>query len=331
MNTLRAILFSRDRAMQLDATLSSFFLHCTDADRVDLFVLYHATDARHAKQYALLAEAYTGVQFVPQVDFRQDLLRLTAPGTSQGLPAPVSRDYGELIGFGPDTRTLIGRIWKRTARRFQFQAIRYLQRKALDDKYVLFLVDDNIFIRDFRVGQILTALTESPRWLGFSLRLGTNTTFCYPFNRTQRLPDFTGLGDDLLQFDWSISELDFGYPLEVSSSVYRLSDIRPLILVLRFQHPNDLEEQMATSVGLFRSQHPLLGCFRTSVTFCNPVNKAQSHFPNRAGEDYAYAIEELADRFEAGERIDVLQYSGFVPVGCHHETELIFKPAGRSK
>jgi len=45
------LVFSRDRAMQLDATLRSFFLHCEDPERADVMVLYRATTPTHAEQY----------------------------------------------------------------------------------------------------------------------------------------------------------------------------------------------------------------------------------------------------------------------------------------
>ena len=321
MYAIQAILFSRNRAMQLDAVLRSFYLHCTDADTIDFRVLYLATDDRHKKQYALLAAGYPNVKFFPQEEFRQDLLKMTFQSGSH-------RNPWKFVSPGPDPHSLFGKMWKWMVRSIQVRLIQILLRKNLADKYVLFLVDDNLFVRDFFMQEVLATLFETPGLIGFSLRLGTNTTFCYPFSQAQRLPDFISLGNDLLQFYWPSSEFDFGYPLELSSSIYRLSDIWPLLAALRYNNPNDLEEQMAANVNILKNRHPLLGCFKKSVTFCNPVNKAQSHFPNRAGEDHAYTIEELADRFEAGERINTIAFTDFVPNGCHQETELIFERIG---
>ena len=50
---------------------------------------------------------------------------------------------------------------------------------ALDkSNYVIFLVDDTIFTREFRISDITAALDRETDAIGFSLRLGTNTTYC---------------------------------------------------------------------------------------------------------------------------------------------------------
>jgi hypothetical protein len=66
-------------------------------------------------------------------------------------------------------------------------------------------------------------------------------------------------------------------------------------------------------------------CFEQSVTFCNPVNIVQTLYPNRVGEHIYYSVEELLERFERGERIDIQAYNGFVPNACHQEVSLHFK------
>ncbi|HEY0733511.1 MAG TPA: DUF6065 family protein [Herpetosiphonaceae bacterium] len=144
---LLGIVFSRDRAMQLDATLRSFFLHCQDADEIALFVIYKATDRRHAEQYTQLAQMYAAhgkVRFIEESDFRQDVLRLLAARGPHGLADQL-----------------------------------------------LFLVDDNVFVRSFRLAEIRQALVEHPETIGFSLRLGANVTTAIrsmrhrPFPRSQ--------------------------------------------------------------------------------------------------------------------------------------------------
>src|SRR3972149_1807443 len=94
---------------------------------------------------------------------------------------------------------------------------------------VLFLVDDNIFVRDFYFADIIGNLEENHNALGFSMRLGKNTVHCYPLNTKQNLPVFTSVDKGILKYDWVKAEHDFGYPLEVSSSVYRVRDILPLL------------------------------------------------------------------------------------------------------
>ncbi len=322
---VKVIVFSRDRAMQLDAVLHSFYLHCSDADSVDVHVLYLATDDRHNRQYKSLALTYPDVVFTPQKKFRWDLLVITNPYEKGSWREYIYFTLCAIGNIGISTKSLVNRIWKRTMSYFQMRLIQDLSPSLGNDSYILFLVDDNIFVRDFQLCDSVEALNRYSKLLGSSLRLGANTVFCYPHNRSQKVPEFIKVNDNLVMYDWTQSEYDFGYPLEVSSSIYRLRDILPFIMALCFNNPNRLEEQMSSHASVFRSKYPLLCCYHYSVTFCNPVNKVQTIIPNRAGEQYRYELEDLTNRFDNGERIKVDAYKDFMPNGCHQEVEFVFE------
>jgi hypothetical protein len=302
------IVFSRDRAMQLDATLSSFFLHCKDASILRLLVIYKATSDFHARQYTLLARQYHQVGFIEQRDFRRDVLELLISQITHG---PVGVLYRWLVGLGPLLGSL-SNLWLTSDRAH----------------YVLLLVDDNIFVRDFSLRNVQDMLEANPKALGFSLRLGTNTKYCYPLDRSQQVPPFTHLGNGVIIFNWSNagdSSYDFGYPLELSSSVYRINELLPLLNRLPFQDPNTLEGRMATNAHKYRTSNPYLLCYERSVTFCTPANRVQTVCPNRAGVTFGYSTEYLAKMFDDRYRIKVEAYSDFVPNACHQEVELLFE------
>ena len=304
---LLTVLFSRDRALQLDATIRSFYLHCEDAKRADLRVLYSASDERHERQYQDVHREHArggSLSLLRERDFRLDLLRILADAADQGIAGSVRRIVG---AAGESIASLLPRAFG-----------------LRPDANVLFLVDDNLFVRPFRLEQIERALATNPDALGFSLRLGRNTTHCYALDRAQRTPEFSLLPPGILAFDWTSADADFGYPLEVSSSVYRLRDILPLIASVPFRNPNTLESELASRSSQFCARHPTLLSFETSVTFCNPVNKVQTEFANRAGADAAHSSEGLADLFSKGYRIDVSAYQGMIPTGCHEEVGLRF-------
>ncbi len=266
------LIFSKDRAMQLHATIESLCLHCTDFERAVTSVLYKVTDDRHARQYDMLQEAFSDVSFVQEVDFRAQVLDIIA-----------------------------------------------------NFSHVLFLVDDNLFARDFHFLRTIGHLEQLPEAVGFSLRLGFNTEYCYAHNAAQPLPSFISVSDGVLQFDWTSAKYDFGYPLELSSSVYRVSDMLELFSTFAFDNPNTLEAGMAARAESYAASKPRLLCFERSVTFCNPVNVVQSAFANRAGRNVAYTADCLADAFDRGRRINVERYAGFTPNACHQEVELHFK------
>jgi hypothetical protein len=306
-SSLVGLVFSKDRAMQLDAALRSFRLHCSDADQVKLRVLYHASSQTHARQYAALIEehrGFTNITFQRQARFRADVLVFLAENA--GLRA----------GLG---------LYRRMAhlhRRLGFFSQPLLRFDGAH--YVLFLVDDNLFVGRFCLADALSALEQDPQAIGFSLRLGQNITHCYTRDLPQPLPPFTERGERVLRFDWTRAALDFAYPLEVSSSIYRISDLLPRLNRQRFANPNQMESRLAESAERFAGRRPFLLCFPRSVAFSNPVNQVAERYWNRFGMLHPCTSQELAERFAQNFRIDIEAYAGLVPQGCHQEVALKF-------
>lgn len=269
--------FSKDRAMQLQAAIESFFLHCRDHSQIELCVLYKASNQLCRRQYEKLKEKFRDVSFIEEVDFKEQVLAVVG-------------------GF----------------------------------EYVLFLVDDNLFVRDFYLADIVKSLRGNDDAVGFSLRVGPNTTYCYAQDAGQQVPAFRQVDDGILKYDWTRAEHDFGYPLEVSSSVYRTADILELLRKVEFSNPNTLEWAMAANSHLYQRARNSLLCLESSVTFCAPVNVVQTVWDNRVGGNHNYSVDKLAQIFEEGGRIDVERYSGFVPNSCHQEVELHFMDSGQA-
>lgn len=270
-----ALVFSKDRAMQLDCTIRSFIQHCKDIDSIAIKVLYTTSSASHESQYQEIKAEHPFVEFIRESDFKNDFLQLL--------------DASE---------------------------------------YILFLVDDNIFVNDFYVDHIISGFKQVPDAIGFSLRLGRNTTYCYMLNKQQALPEFDSLPKDVLCYDWTTAQYDFGYPLEVSSSLYRLEDILPLLKQGDYKNPNTLELLMDTHKAFYAHNKSKLLCFEKSVAFCNPLNMVQTMWVNRAGNKNIYTPDKLSQMFAQGLRIDKEILSGFTPNACHQEIE--FKFVGHS-
>ncbi len=273
---ITGIIFSKDRPLQLDATLRSYFLNCQDTDKVTLRVLYITSSPYQQELYENLMQEYPTVEFIHENIFKNDLLKIIS-------------EYA----------------------------------------YVLFLVDDAIFVREFQVTKILNVLEDDPEAIGFSLRLGKNTVYCYPLDKEQKLPEFQSVDKNIIKYDWRNAEYDFGYSLEISSSIYRVNDIWPILSKHNYKSPNTLEETMTLHKSLFNVTKPMLLCYYTSIVFCNPINKVQSELPsNRSGTNTDYSTIILATLFREGSRIDVEHFSGYIPRSCHEELDLkiIVKP-----
>lgn len=269
---ITGLIFSKDRAMQLQAVLESFIMHCGDPDRIQLKVLYKASRNSSHRLYDKLKSTFTNVTFINESAFRQQVIDITS-----------------------------------------------------ESRHILFMVDDNIFVRDFKLADIIDNLTANPDAIGFSLRLGRNTCHNYNRNVDMTLPDFQIAADGILKYDWTDQKYDFGYPLEVSSSVYRTEEILPLLQQLDFPNPNMLEGLMAANTNLYRQARSTLLCYNLSVTFCNPINLVQTVCTNKTGNNDQYSAENLAAMFAEGHSIDINQYNGLIPFGCHQDVELFFR------
>ena len=271
------LVFSKDRPMQLDATLRSFARHC--GAQPDVRVLYRASTHPMSELYEIVQREHPSVEFVLETDFR-------------------------------------------------IQVIEILNQT----RHILFVVDDAIFVRPFPLGRLAVALYADEAIVGVSLRLGKNTTYCYPLGIDQGVPpmvpesDMAAVYSVLYRFSHLGKAGDFGYPLEVSSSLYRSKDVLRWLGVEQicgpFSGPNTLESALAT---VQTRDQPWLLCFGLSVAFCNPVNVVQSLYPNRAGSNDDYSPESLARRFADGERICIEDFDGYVPRGCHEEVALTFE------
>lgn len=270
-NHTMGLIFSKDRAMQLDATLRSFYMHCPDVHLLDLKVIYKTSYAAYEQQYEGLKNDYVNVCFIKEDDFKEQVLSSI-------------RKYA----------------------------------------YILFLVDDNIFLRKFFISDLTRSLHEHQNAIGFSLRLGENTVYCYALQSSQTPPQFTKVTKDIRRYDWPSADLDFGYPLEVSSSLYRVKELYPFLVQIDFRNPNTLEDQLAAIKHLYAKTRPTLLCSKLSLTFCAPLNMVQDVCQNRAGNENCYSSEMLAKKFEEGYRINTENYQGFIPNACHQEVPLDF-------
>lgn len=267
---IRAIVFSKDRPMQLDACLRSLKMHCRDIGAMGVHVLYKATSPE------------------------------------------MSRAYGEIAADLP---------WARLHEERAFEA----QTRGLlaGCKYVLFAVDDTVFVRGFSVETMADALAQSAAAIGYSMRLGANCTWCYPTNELQVIPEREpSVPVGTYAHRWFGSEGDWGYPLEVSSSFYRSADILTVLDGKTFTNPNTLEARLALS---HQTGRPVLFSRAASLAFSVPANKVQDVYANRAGDDPGLSPSALLSRWQAGYRIDVGALAGHTPSACHEEVAYTFE------
>ncbi len=189
-------------------------------------------------------------------------------------------------------------------------------------KNVLFMVDDCIFTNYFSLKEIQNILLDIPSSIGFSLRLGRNTKECYPIKTKNQIPNVYMRPDSIIYFDWtSVNHGDFSYPLEVSSSIYRIKDLEPLLLSSYYHSPNSLESLFYMNLNQYRN-FPILFAYEISCAFCNPLNKIQHENFNRHGNKEEYSTHNLLSKYMHGYRANWRKFHGFISNGCHQEVNL---------
>ena len=268
---ISCIVFSKDRPLQLDATLASLDLNVGDLGLARISVLYAASTPFFAAQYRILGLDHPSVEFHRERDFKPDLVELVAAS-----------------------------------------------------QFVLFVVDDTIFVADALLSAGTSILESDSSCVGFSYRLGRNTTYCYSMDKPQRLPAFESAGQGIVTFDWPGTDYDFGYPIEVSSSLYRTADLLPLLESLPYRNPNTLEDVLAARAGDFRARRPHLACYEQSVALSVPANLVQAAWVNRTSARPELSPASLAGEFSRGRRLDVAHYRGHVARAAHEELPFVF-------
>jgi glycosyltransferase involved in cell wall biosynthesis len=268
---IECLVFSKDRPLQLDATLSSLTLNCPDLDLVRVNVLYTTSSAVFETQYRTVMADHPRAVMRRERDFKADLAELAASA-----------------------------------------------------RYLLFVVDDTLFVGDVSLAAAVAVLDADATCIGVSYRLGRNTAYCYTLDRPQRLPEFRPVGGGLVGFDWPGADHDFGYPLEVSCSLYRASDLAPMLSSMDYRNPNTLEAALARRAKDFAAIRPRLACPEQSVAFSVPANLVQTAWRNRISASPELTAKSLAREFARGRRLDVAHYRGHVANAAHQELPFVY-------
>lgn len=141
------------------------------------------------------------------------------------------------------------------------------------ESFVLLGCDDVVFKEFFDPNECIRTLQTHPDVFGFSLRLGTNLKFIPDLRQRNRV----------CVWCWHHAKGDhWGYPWEVSASVYRRDDILAYLDVRPdVTNPNRFEAFRAVSVRQEVDSVPRqMACFYISRCLTVTVNRVQDEYPN---------------------------------------------------
>ena len=260
---VNCIVFSKDRAMQLDACLRS--IHKFAPYGGPITVIFRASTVEFSEGYRLLSTR-TDARWVRESgDLRRDVLESIDP--------------------------------------------------AVD--LTVFHTDDDVFFRS----SVLPFEFDGDRIAAFSLRLGINTTYCFPFARAQSLPHFA-TSHQFIAWDWTGAFDDFAYPLSLNGHVLDTTITRRLLAKIHFTNPNEFEVELHKRRYLVP---PVLAASSESSVVSLPLNVVTSTHRNRADNTTEYSALGLNARFLTGEYIDLDTMDFSHVIGAHQLLPLIFR------
>jgi len=183
-----------------------------------------------------------------------------------------------------------------------------LSQLFMDYEYTMFYCDDSMMFAPAK----FSGLDDDV--LCHSLRLGRNTTVCYPVSHLQRVPK------DFPKWRYRDGDFDFGYPFSVDSHIFRTVDIRRIACGHDWHSVNTLEASM---VG---TPSPLLymTAGEHSCSVLIPHNRVQDHFPNRNEGGSAADLNAL---FLTGKRIDPFAMDFSKVIAAHWPVPFVYKEA----
>lgn len=190
-----------------------------------------------------------------------------------------------------------------------------------DSEFSCFFTDDDIIYKPFDVEVVKNSIKADDDVFCFSLRLGTNVTFCYTMNTENVLKNYDDLGE-LIKWNWSLHYLDFGYPLSVDGHVFRTKDILKLTRKVSFTNPNLFEGNLQIFDTFPKEK---MVSFKSNVLVNTPNNIVNSTHPNRHSADFGISVEKLNSDYLEGKIIDLESMDFTNIIGCHQEIEFKYK------
>jgi len=185
-----------------------------------------------------------------------------------------------------------------------------------DEPYLVFHTDDDVFF------DVVPSFALREDEATFTLRLGLNTTYCYPLDVEERLTD-PHVEPNRISWAWADQGPGaYSYPLALNGHVFRGSEARGWLARVEYKNPNELESALQL---LSDEVRPRMASLAHSRVVSIPANIVNEVFPNRHG--CGRDVGELNTRYLAGERIAVGEMSFAGVAACHQEVDYVFRSA----
>ena len=252
---IQIIVFSFNRALQLDALLASVQQHWRKTAH-RLAVLYNTSNDEFQTGYKILEKKYPQYQFIKETN---------------GKRRYPCKDYLSFFNLKKLVR------YKHC--RYEKSNFRDLLTKIVTEsayRQIMFLTDDSIFIREVEINDdILEWINQDPNQNSFSLRLGQS------INTPQKqLPSPIR---NIISWDYSDYDKsnNWGYRFSVDGHIYSRQLILKLINNIIFNNPSTLEAHLHNYTYI----HNLLNKGKTGTEpylLSYPINMVQTIVNNKS-------------------------------------------------
>ena len=215
MNKLLIVIFSYNRAMQLNTLLKSI-QNSFSSINIDVVVLYNH-DTEFCEGYIELKKRYqtANIKFIKE---------------TSGINLYSNKLFLNKYN--------LFRYFKYAYLRNPKSDFRNLLNKTLEDsnaEYISFLTDDSVFIKKVEVRQeILEQISNNPSKYSYSLRLGLDS---------EGLPRESEIDKGIIKWDFykNSSNKDWKYPFSVDGHIYNKNFITRVLKKIIYVNPNSLE------------------------------------------------------------------------------------------
>jgi len=196
--------------------------------------------------------------------------------------------------------------------------------ETVNTPYILFLVDDDVFINaitEKEYCEMTNILDITDNIHCGSIRMNKTVNKCYPANnKDMEIPILLEYGN---LFNWNWTEAKdqhtcWGYPMSMTAHIYKSNEIIPLIQKGKFNNVNSLEAFI--NANRFRNKHYMVS-FKDSKVFNVQNNFVQG---NRVNE-HSYTIEWLNEQYMNNKTISTKNIYGLKRNACHGTIEYIME------
>lgn len=282
---LTAIIFSKNRACQLDLLLRSIRKNLPIFDRI--LILYTYTSDDFKKGYEVLRyKHYNTIYLLKQTDFKKNTIQLI-------------NDSSEMVCFFVDDNIIY-------------------RKNDTKPKYIkhLFINIEDFGCFSFRLGFntiVQNPYSNPPRTIQINQPI-KQINFTVQDENTQHQKC------DCSVYVWEWDKLphignNFGYGFSVDGHIYS-KDVLLKSLDFDFDNPNAFEGRFDT-----KNIPGIMACCSRSSVVNNPLNLVGSS-NNAAGKFYGHTLEELNDKFLDGKKISLESISKNNIIGCHQEMKI---------